>query len=101
MPELGARGLSPADEIDTVPHMLRHYWAVEQMWIGIVNPSEESWNKGAEALEVVPLEPQKMTDDAEMTADVGNWAKAVHEISSKTAQAKDWDSRARLYGESF
>jgi cytochrome c553 len=99
MPELGTKGLPPTDQVNTVPHMLRHYWAIEQMWIGIVNPSEDSWNKGAEALADAPLEPQKMTDNAEMTPDVGNWAKAVHEISDKTAQAKDWDSRARLYGE--
>lgn len=99
MPELGAKGIPPADHVNTVPHMLRHYWAIEQMWIGIVNPSEEAWKKGAAALEDVPLEPRKMTDDAEATPDVGNWAKAVHEIGSKSAQAEDWDSRTRIYGE--
>jgi cytochrome c553 len=99
VPALGARGLPPPEHIESVPHMLRHHWAVEQMWIGIINPSEDSWNEGVEALEISPLEPQKMTDNAEMTANVGDWAKAVHEIGTKAAQAGDWDSRAELYGE--
>lgn len=99
IPELGAKGLPPKDPAETVPHMLRHYWAVDQLWIGIVNPSEQSWNKGTEALDTVPLGPLKMTDDEEITTDVGDWAKAVHEISAQAAMAQDWDSRARLYGE--
>jgi cytochrome c553 len=98
IPELGTKGLPPEDVVSTVPHMLRHYWAAEQMWIGIVNPSEESWNKGTEALDILPLGPTKLTEDGEVTTDVADWANAVHEISSQMVSANDWDSRAELYG---
>ncbi len=69
------------------------------MWIGIINPSEDSWNEGVQALEIAPLEPQKMTDNAEMTTNVGEWAKSVHGIGAASAQAKDWDTRSAIYGQ--
>jgi cytochrome c553 len=99
IPELGTIGLPPSDHIAAVPHMHRHNWAVEQMWMGLVTPSEETWKKGVEALNVSPLEPHKMTDDANTTADVGGWAQSVHEIGARATQEQDWDKRAQLFGE--
>ena len=31
-------------------HMVRHIWAADRMWEGLVGPSEEAWLAGAEAL---------------------------------------------------
>lgn len=31
-------------------HMIRHLWAVDRMWEGLVGPSEEAWVAGTEAL---------------------------------------------------
>lgn len=98
IPELGTKGLPPADQIDTVPHMLRHQWAIEQMWVGLINPSEESWAKGVEVLADAPLEPQKMTDEAELSSDVGGLAQTVHQVGDDARQAEDWETRARIYG---
>jgi cytochrome c553 len=98
MPELGTKGLPPADQIDTVPHMLRHQWAMEQMWIGLINPSEESWKKGVEVLSDAPLQPQKMTEEAGLSVDIGALAQAVHEAGDEARQAKDWGARAQIYG---
>jgi cytochrome c553 len=99
VPELGARGVAPSDHLETVPHMHQHNWATQQMWIGIINPSEDAWNKRIKALEVSPLEPQKLTVNDEMTSTVGDWAKTVHEVGAKASQAGDWDSRTEIYGE--
>ena len=99
VPELGSRGLPPADQIDTVPHMLRHQWAMRQMWVGLINPSEESWRKGVEVLTDAPLEPQMMTDDVEVRVVVGGLAQRVHEAGHNGQRAEDWSTRARIYGE--
>lgn len=98
VPELGSKGLPPADQVDTVPHMLRHQWAMEQMWVGLINPSEASWRKGAEVLSDAPLEPQKMTDEAELSIGVGELAQRVHELGHDARRTEDWSSRARIYG---
>ena len=98
VPELGSKGLPPADPVDTVPHMLRHQWAMEQMWVGIINPSEESWRKGVEVLTDAPLEPERMTDDADLTVSIGALARRVHEAGHAARQAEEWSSRAWIYG---
>ncbi len=36
-------------------HMARHAWAVEQMWAGLVTPSEAAWARGAQSLAEAPL----------------------------------------------
>jgi cytochrome c553 len=99
IPEIGMKGLPPADQIETVPHMLRHRWAVEKMWVGLINPSEAAWIEGVDVLTNVPLQPQKMTDDAELMEDVVALARAVHDVGEKATRVGDWDERALLYGQ--
>ncbi len=97
--ELGARGVPPSDVIATVPHMLRHQWAVHQMWIGIINPSDEAWTKGAEVLADAALEPENITDQTEHTPRVGELAARVHELGAQALETQVWTLRAEIYGE--
>ncbi len=97
--ELGAIGIPPSDSIATVPHMLRHQWAVHQMWIGMINPSDDAWREGAEVLADVPLEPQHLTDGAESSERVGELAERVHELGAQALESRVWTLRAEIYGE--
>lgn len=99
VPELGAKGLPPSDRIDTVPRMLRHQWAAEQMWVGLINPSEESWEAGSEVLADAPLAPEEMTGDGRLTEGVRELAHTVREVGAEALEVEDWDRRALLYGE--
>jgi cytochrome c553 len=99
VPELGARGIPPSDQIQTVPRMLRHQWAVERMLMGLINPSDEAWNNGAEVLADAPLEPRKMTGETSQLKSVGEMAQQVHELGAEAQNVQDWQARALLYGE--
>lgn len=98
IPELGSKGLPPADQIDTVPRMLRHRWAMEQMWVGLINPSEVSWSRGVEVLANAPLQPKKMMEEAGFSADIAALAHTVHQAGDDAREAADWSTRARIYG---
>jgi mono/diheme cytochrome c family protein len=47
--------LLPPMKDELQAHMARHRWAVEQMWAGLVTPSEAAWARGAQSLSEAPL----------------------------------------------
>ena len=40
---------------DAEGHMLRHQWAAERMWDGLIRPSRDAWLRGVDALYEKPL----------------------------------------------
>lgn len=99
IPQLGAIGIPPTDRIGAVPDMLRHKWAADQMWMALVEPSEEVWNKGVEVLAGTPLDPQEMTDDAGLPNDAGSLTQQIYDLGVRARGAGDWNARAQIYGE--
>ncbi len=97
--ELGAIGVPPSESLAAVAHMLRHQWAVHQMWIGMINPSDEAWREGAEVLADAPLEPQHLTEGAESTERVRELAERIHELGAQALEPRVWTIRAEIYGE--
>ncbi|MCB9537897.1 MAG: hypothetical protein H6704_16715 [Myxococcales bacterium] len=47
--------LLPPMKDELQAHMARHRWAVDQMWAGLVTPSEAAWARGAQSLAEAPL----------------------------------------------
>lgn len=84
---------------DAIAHMQRHVWASARLWEGLMVPSAEVWQSGAQALDEVPLVPEEVTDDTELMAEVQLTANKVHELGAAARQALDPISRAATYGE--
>lgn len=84
---------------DAIAHMKRHVWASARLWEGLVVPSAEVWQTGAQALDEVPLVPEEFTDDPELMAEVQVTANKVHELGAAARQALDPNTRAKVYGE--
>jgi cytochrome c553 len=84
---------------DAIAHMKRHVWASARLWEGLVVPSAEVWQTGAQALDEVPLVPEEFTDDTELMAEVGVTANKVHELGAAARQALEPSTRAATYGE--
>ena len=82
----------------TRPHMLRHQWAAEQMWIGLVTPSEATWNAGVAELAEAPLGQENILPNASVTPAIVQLAADVHAIGGEGARATTWEERAALYG---
>ena len=98
IPEMGALGVPPAEQLGVVPHMLRHKWAADQMWMALVEPSGVAWQNAVEVLADAPLNAQDVTDAGEFSKDAGILTQQVHQIRTKAQSAADLDSRAEVYG---
>ncbi len=83
----------PTEDSGVVAHMLRHEWAAQRLWEGLIGPSDEAWTRGAETLDELPLRPQGAAPE------VTEWANTVHAVGEAAMQAADLDTRAQLYGE--
>jgi len=82
----------PSEESGVVAHMLRHEWAADRLWEGLIGPSDESWRVGAEALAEAALQPQDTPEE------VGVLARQVHELGAQAAETFGFTDRAVLYG---
>lgn len=73
-------------------HMLRHAWAVDRLWEGLVAPSDASWRAGAGALVHMPV-------DFGGNDQANRLATRVHELSDKASAASTAKERAEVYGD--
>lgn len=97
-----AVGAGPLVDQDGMPttgeepaqHMMRHLWAADHMWDGLVAPSDRSWVLGATALSEDPLftDPTGYADPA-----VRKLAREVHALGV-TARNTPVERRAGIYG---
>jgi len=75
-------------------HMLRHVWAADRMWDGLLTPSDALWESGATALSEDPLFPADEESDTEAAV----LAREVHLLGFEARRLKDPDHRAGIYG---
>lgn len=84
-PLFPAENLPPGEQIET--HMLRHRWAVDRMWEGLVSPDDHRWRSGAYAFLEEPLVPEIVA------------LTQVHTLGRAGLDASSREERAVLYGE--
>lgn len=89
---------APPPALDAVAHMLRHQWAADRMWEGLIAPSDQYWNWGAGALQEAALHRDDLTGEP-TDVNVTRLAIRVHEIGLEAARASQLEERASLYGE--
>lgn len=91
-------GEPPAPGSGNPPHMLRHQWAMDLMWLGLVTPSEEAWVKGAEVMSDAPLTEATISPAQTVTKAVAKLADEVH-AAAAAARTVDEGARGKVYGE--
>ena len=79
--------------------MQRHQWAAEQLWEGLVVPSDDAWSAGALALADTPLAPEALTPGKSPVPRVGELAQTVHDLGHRAGAVERVDVRADLYGQ--
>ncbi len=91
--------LLPGDPPSASPrpteHMQRHKWALDELWDGLVGPSEACWAAGAAAL---GYEPMRVGPSADEPGRAQILATELHELRDEARQARDWPARAEVYG---
>lgn len=73
-------------------HMIRHAWAVDRLWEGLVGPSDASWRAGAGALVHMPV-------DFGDNDQANRLAERVHQLTTKATEATTPKARAEVYGD--
>ncbi len=84
---------------DASSHMLRHQWAADRMWEGLMVPDSALWVSGAEALADAPLTPRASASKRAVAPSVSDLARKVHTIGEHSSAATTPAQRAQLYAE--
>lgn len=89
----------PTGATPVASRMIRHQWAADRLWDGLVGPSDESWRAGAGVLRDAPLFTDELTRDVEQYESVTALAWKVHEIGARANTASGQAARAELYSD--
>lgn len=89
----------PESDNPVATRMMRHRWAADRLWDGLVGPSDESWRGGAAALQDAPLFTDALTQDVEEYEPVTRLAWEVHDVGIRANTAREQSVRGDLYRE--
>ncbi len=90
--------MEPAEDESLQAGMQRHQWAVEQLWEGIVAPTDEAWQRGASVFAAVPGCGEHFPDD-ERGAKKQRLCETVHALGRRAATAETASERIGVYGD--
>jgi cytochrome c556 len=93
-----ALGTPPAEGSGAALHMVRHQWAMDRMWEGLMAPSEEAWVKGAEVMADAPLAPEAISGQKSVAPETVALATTAHTIANR-ARTTETKERGAAYGE--
>jgi cytochrome c553 len=89
----------PAGAAPVTARMIRHRWAADRLWEGLIGPSDTAWTAGASALIDAPLYTDALTRDVEQYEPVTALTWTVHDIGARALMESDLTARAALYGQ--
>ncbi len=82
---------APSEVEDVDNHMVRHTWAVDRMWEGLVVPSNDRWRAGARILAEQPVSA------VGLPAEVSLFAARVHEMGRYALEDDSAEERAERF----
>ena len=91
----GVPSTPPPERATTAARMARHQWGVDQLWAGLVGPSDEHWRAGLAVLAESPAPP---TWPAELPA-LGARLQELARRALPPRATETLDDRAAVYGE--
>ena len=91
----------PVESAGIAAYMLEHQWAIDLMYQGLAQPSDEAWKKGVEALKASPLAAKELPKDEKLTKDIVAFEKKVHELAGKALMTTDLGSKVAVYSEAL
>ena len=86
------RPTEPPEDRGFTGHMIRHAWAADRMWEGLIAASTESWTRGASVFVEEALGHEVLTPRAE------EWAERLHALGREAVGETDRTAQATLYG---
>ena len=87
----------PADDGSPITRMVRHQWAVDRLWEGMVAGTDKPWVAGLQVLAASPLPFTPLTDAPAHAAHLQQLAATA--LAHHQDQSETLDSRTTTYGE--
>ncbi|HSG07779.1 MAG TPA: hypothetical protein VLA36_05465 [Longimicrobiales bacterium] len=87
--------MAPPATSDPDRTMVRHVWAVDRLWEGIIGPSDAAWASGAAVLAAPGLD---LGPPGNRPAQADDLAKRIPELGQMAKAARDPRERAEVYG---
>ena len=92
--------VSPPPKGDTLnSKMLRHLWAADRMWEGLICPSDFAWRSGTDVLAGTSLNVSEFDVPAAKEPALAYLLRRKREIGEEGNQAESPESRSVLYAE--
>jgi mono/diheme cytochrome c family protein len=88
----------PSMDEDTGSHMLRHQWAADKMWEGLIWPKSYSWQSGANLLFESAIKPHELGDQSG-NAELQTMARRIHQLAANATMVQKAEERAEIYAE--
>ncbi len=89
----------PRESMDPRIHMLRHQWATERFWDGLVSADDRGWQAGAHIFFEASLHSDEMTTGAKIDPHVQMLADRLHDFGQEAERATDVEARVALYAQ--
>ncbi|CAN5872372.1 hypothetical protein BH11MYX2_BH11MYX2_08710 [soil metagenome] len=77
---------APVESTELAGQMLRHEWAAERLWQGLLAPSDTAWNEGAELLATTAID-LAATTNAKPNVEAVELANHLREMAASAASA--------------
>ena len=78
--------------------MIRHLWAADRLWEGLVGPSEEAWRAGALAMAETQAELASEFRASSAAGRIGAFLEEVSLLAKEAVDAEGLEDRADVYG---
>ena len=93
--------MAPPPETRTAmsTHVVRHQWAADRMWDGLIGPSDSAWNAGAAVLGEQPIYQADVGMRTGRFAEAEEMAQRVVALGYRARASADGFERASIYGE--
>jgi hypothetical protein len=97
-PRFDSEGWPAASSTYVGGHMIRHMWAADRLWEGLVGPSDEAWTAGATSLAGEPLRVEELGLPAQGVDEAKKLAGLLHDLGGTAESITDPSERGRTYG---
>ena len=78
--------------------MQRHQMGVDQLWDGLVLPSENAWRSGTVTITRAPLRGPEQADESS-SAELHTRIEATRDLAKQARLAPTYQERGRIFGE--
>lgn len=97
-PRFDTQGWPAASSTYVGGHMIRHSWAADRLWEGLVGPSDAAWNAGATALAGEPLRVEELGLPSDRVSEAKKLAARLHDLGTEAGSVTGPSDRASEYG---